>query len=149
MLTTVSRVIRTLRHSPVFAAVAILSLAAGIGLSTATFAIVDSMMNPKIPIADVDRLFREDLRFGNQKNRPSILEQVRALEALPGIERAGVSTGGFNLAVSANDVQTWLGVQTTTPDFFATLGVTPVIGRIPSGEEIRQQSAVVLTNSAW
>lgn len=149
MLTTVGRVIRTLHRSPVFAAVAVLSLAAGIGLSTATFAIVDSMARPKIPIADVDRLFREDLRFGNQKNGPSILAQVRGLEALPGIERVGVSTGGFNVAVSANDAQTWLGVQTTTPDFFATLGVAPAIGRLPSGEEIRQQSAVVLTNSAW
>lgn len=149
MIATLARAVRTLHRSPVYAAVATLSLAVGIGLSTATFAIVDSMMNPKIPVTDVDRLFRENLRLGNQKHPPSILDQVRALEALPGIERVGVSTGGRTFAVTVNDVQTWLGVETTTPDFFATVGVTPAIGRNPTGDEMRQQTAVVLTQSAW
>src|ERR1039457_2635595 len=104
MLSTLNRSIRVLRRSPAFAAVATLSLAVGIGLSTATFAIVDSMLKPKIAIADVDRLFRESLRLGNQKHPPSIVEQVRALESLPGIEAVAVMTGGDAGSIVANGV---------------------------------------------
>src|ERR1019366_5745169 len=106
-------------------------------------------LNPKIPISDVDRLFRESLRLGNQKHPPSILEQVRALESLPGIEHVGVMTGGYTVSIVENGVQSWLGFETTTPDFFKTIGVAPFLGRVPSDEEIRAKSAVVVTTSAW
>lgn len=88
-------------------------------------------------------------RLGNQKHPPSILEQVRALESLPGIERVGVMTGGYTVSIVANGVQSWLGFETTTSDFFATVGVAPLLGRVPSDEEIRAKSAVVVTTSAW
>ena len=150
MLTTIGRVVRSLRRSPVFAAVATLSLAVGIGLSTATFAMVDSMLYPKIPIADVDRLFRESLRLGNQKHPPSIFEQVRALESLPGIERVAVTTGSTeHLRVTANGVESYPFIARTTPSFFATIGVTPLLGRVPNEAESRTGSAVVLSVSSW
>ena len=149
MLSTLNRSIRVLRRSPVFVAVATLSLAVGIGLSTATFAIVDSTLRPKIDVADVDRLFRESLRLGNQKHPPSILEQVRALEALPGIEGVAVTTGMERAGVETNGVVSWMVIANTTPNFFSTIGVRPLIGRFPSADEIQAKSAVMLTSSSW
>ncbi|MFI5233480.1 MAG: ABC transporter permease [Gemmatimonadales bacterium] len=139
-----------MRRAPVFVAVATLSLAIGIGLSTATFAVVDSMLYPKIPIADIDRLFRANLRLGDQKHPPSTLEQVRALEGIPAVERVTAVTGSFDrVRVSVDGVDSYASLARTTPDFFATVGVAPAIGRLPSDEEIRTKSAVVLSASAW
>jgi predicted permease len=150
MITTIGRTIRQLRRSPAFAAVATLSLAVGLGLSAATFAMVDSMLHPKIPIADVDRLFRANLRFGNQKHPPSILEQVRALELLPGVERV-TAIAGYSERVRADvdGVESYPTFARTTPDFFATIGVAPRLGRLPNNDEIGARSAVVLSASAW
>ena len=44
MLTEIRYAIRTLKNSPVFAAVAILSLALGIGANTAIFTLVDQLL---------------------------------------------------------------------------------------------------------
>ena len=148
MLTTLKRTIRSLRRSPVFVAVATLSLAVGLGLSTATFAIVDSTLHPKIPLAELDRLFWEELRLGNQKHPPSQLEQVEAISALPGIERvSAVATTNSRVIADGNETIQYLSYS--TPEFFATIGVTPGLGRLPSEDEIRAQSAVVLTLPAW
>jgi predicted permease len=142
--------VRGLRRSPGFTGVATLSLAVGIGLSTSTFAIVDSMLNPKIPIAHVERLFRESLRFGNQKHPPSTLEQVRALEALPGIEQvAVVASSGMRSPVVANGVESYPVVVHVTQNVFSTIGVTTSLGRLPSGDEIRAKNAAVLSSTAW
>jgi putative ABC transport system permease protein len=142
--------LRGLRRSPAFTAVAVLSLAVGIGISTATFAMVDSMLNPKIDIANVDRLFREQLRLGNERNPPPIVEQVRALEALPAIERvAVVSQTMERLPVTANFIESYPVVTHATQSFFATIGVVPVLGRLPSDDEVASKSAVVLSASAW
>ena len=144
--------LRGLRRSPGFTGVATLSLAIGIGLSAATFAIVDSMLNPKIPIAGIDRLFRANLRFGNQRNPPPPLEQVRALQALPGVERVGMmGFDGVPHVIIANGVQSipQPSIMRYTPSFFATIGVTTAMGRFPSDDEVRAKSVVVLNNSAW
>lgn len=142
--------VRGLRRSPGFAGVAVLSLAIGIGLSTATFAIVDSMLNPKIPIANVDRLFQVKLRFGNQRNPPPPREEVRALAALPGVERVGVMAASGNRGtIVANGRQSFPALMRYTPDLFATIGVKTVMGRFPSDDEVRAQSAVVLSNGLW
>jgi hypothetical protein len=49
---------RSLRRSPAFAASAILTLAIGIGGSTATFSIVDAVLLRPLPFRDPDRLVR-------------------------------------------------------------------------------------------
>ncbi len=150
MFATLHRTIRTLRRAPGFVAVATLSLAVGIGLSTATFAFVDSALNPKIPLADIDRLFVQHLRLGDQRHPPSILEQVNALAALPGVERATVmATSITGNGISVDGAEKYAYVSRTTPDFFATLGVVPTLGRLPSEEETRQQSAVLVTADVW
>jgi putative ABC transport system permease protein len=137
---------RGLRRSPGFAGVATLSLAIGIGLSTATFAIVDSMLNPKIPIANLDRLFEVKLRFGNQRNPPPLREEVRALAALPGVEGVGVTAAYIEPGTFVTNGRQ---VMRYTPKFFATIGVKTMIGRFPSDDEVRTKSAVVLSSSAW
>src|SRR5689334_11892854 len=48
--------LRAIRRSPLFAAVAILSLALGIGANTAIFSLMDQLMLRKLPVRDPDQL---------------------------------------------------------------------------------------------
>ena len=50
--------VRTLRTSPAFAAVAMLTLALGIGATTAIYSVVDTILLQPLPYADSDRLMR-------------------------------------------------------------------------------------------
>src|SRR5882672_1086593 len=48
--------LRTLRRSPLFATVAILSVALGIGANTAIFTLIDQVLLRRLPVTDPDRL---------------------------------------------------------------------------------------------
>ena len=50
--------LRQLRLSPVFTLTAALTLALGIGVTTAIFSLVDSVMLKSLPVADPSRLYR-------------------------------------------------------------------------------------------
>src|SRR5436305_644579 len=56
MLRDVRYALRTLRNAPQFAAVAILTLALGIGLATAVFTVADALLLRRLPIRDQDRV---------------------------------------------------------------------------------------------
>jgi predicted permease len=54
----VAYAVRTLRHSPGFAAVAVLTLAIGIGATSAVFSVVHAVLLDSLPYRDADRLYR-------------------------------------------------------------------------------------------
>src|SRR5260370_32912045 len=72
LLAEVRYALRVLRRSPVFAAVAILSLALGIGAHTAIFTLMDQIVLRKLPIKDPDSLvmlFQTGLNMGSNMGR--------------------------------------------------------------------------------
>ncbi len=68
--------IRALRVSPGFAAVAILSLALGIGANTAIFSLVDSVILKTLPVNHPEQLVQITMGRSNYSTNP-IWEQVR------------------------------------------------------------------------
>ena len=78
-----SRAFRSLRRAPGFVAISVLSFAVAIGLSSAVFSILDTMLHPTVPYEHKSRLFKPRLQHGNQKDMPSVSVRLEAYRAIP------------------------------------------------------------------
>ena len=136
MLHEIRLAIRSLRTTPVVTAVAVLSLALGIGANTAIFSLVDSLLLRALPVRQPDRLVMLSNAASRNVNGWSypVWEQLhRRPELFESI--AGWSTTRFNLATGA-ETQFVDGLW-TTGSFFETVGVHALLGRTFSEEDDR------------
>src|SRR5712692_7616959 len=69
--------LRALRSSPGFAAVAILSLALGIGANTAIFSLIDSVMLKTLPVSHPEQLIVVTNSLNKESFTNPIWEQIR------------------------------------------------------------------------
>src|SRR5580658_744267 len=142
---------RILRRNPAFTAAAVLSLALGIGATTAVFSIADTIFLRPLPYADSGQLVWVAIRYGDLefvpspdyvawrrdnrafRNMAATQTHLSATMLLGGSEPAEVVTG----RVSAN--------------FLDTFAVAPAIGRSFRAEEElpNGRRAVVLANQFW
>ena len=126
-MTDIRDAFRTLRATPIVSAVAILSLALGIGANTAIFSILDTLMLRTLPVASPDRL--AVLGIGNS-GRDSwtnpIWEQIRDRRDL--FEGAFAYSGSrFNLS---NTAQTeYVDGFWASGRVFEVLGIPAILGR--------------------
>ncbi len=122
----------SLRKSPAFAAVAILTLGLGIGTNSAIFSIVNAVMLKPLELPDSDRLVfvNGEMRVRNVPYFPSSPADWRDLndetDLLEGI--AAYATFNNTLKGRGRDAEQ-VSVATTTRNFFAVAGVGPFIGR--------------------
>ncbi len=115
--------LRALRATPVITAVAILSLALGVGANTAIFSLVDSVMLRSLPVRDPERLvFLTDGSWTNP-----IWEQIRDRQHELFEGATAYSGSQFNLA-SGGEAQLVVGLYASGA-FFDVLGVEAVLGR--------------------
>lgn len=127
---------RLLKNSPGFAAIAILSLALGIGANTAIFSIMDAVMLKYLPVRDPGQLYQ--ITTGLQKNAfftNPIWEQVRDRQDVFSGAFAW-STARFNVA-SGGEVKDVQGLY-ASGGFFSTLGVSAVAGRTFAASDDRR-----------
>src|ERR1700751_5187780 len=130
------------RQSPVFTAAAILTLALGIGGTTAIFTLIHAVMLRSLPVADPERLYRigdgDDCcvesgpqdRWGmfsfplyeRLKSQAPEFEEVAALRAAGG----GVSVRGEGVEMAARLLRS----EYVTGNYFSTFGVRPFAGRL-------------------
>jgi putative ABC transport system permease protein len=127
--------LRTLRATPIVTAVAIVSLALGIGANTAIFSLVNSLLLRSLPVREPDRLVllrsRETSGYPewsypvwNQiQQRPQLFESALAWSP---VARANFLVDGI-----AKKADGFL----ASGSFFDTLGVTALIGRTFSGAD--------------
>ena len=151
--------VRMLRRSPGFTAIAVLSLALGIGANTAIFQLLDAVRLRSLPLRDPQALAEvriEDMTgargsFSYSYNAVTnpIWEQIRdRQQSFSGIAAWGKA--GFNLAQGGevrNAKALWV-----SGNFFNVLGVAPALGRaFTAADDTRGCSApgVVISNSFW
>ncbi len=128
--------VRQLRLNPGFTAVAVLSLALGVGANTAIFQLLDAVRLRTLPVANPQELAYVDLAKGSLRSgwfstRSARLtytqwEQIRTLQQSFSGTMAW-SASRFNLA-AGGEARYAQGLYVTA-DFFRVLGVQPILGR--------------------
>ncbi|HWS54925.1 MAG TPA: ABC transporter permease [Pyrinomonadaceae bacterium] len=143
--------LRMLRRKPGFAAVAVLTLALGIGANAAIFSVVDAVLLRPLPYPEPGRLVSlyESLPQGGtgSVSVPNLLDWRAQSDVFTGI--AAYQYGDFNLQEGDQPVRA-VGV-TVTPNFFDVLGVAPQLGRAFVGGEdaAGRHRVVVLSDGLW
>lgn len=147
MLAHLKRVSRSLRSSPGYAIASIASVAIGLGLSTATFAFIESVRTTAPESPDAARIYTERLRFGG-RNYPSIGDRVRALSTMAGVEGVAVSIRSFGAEVHTREMQRVRTVFVTN-NYWQLQSVVPRLGRLPSDADAQIGEQVIVTDETW
>src|SRR5215469_4473900 len=143
--------LRTLRKSPGFAAVALFTLALGIGANTAIFSVVYGVLLRPLPYRDSGRLVilnatnpRVGMVSVSQMNFEDWRRQSHAFS-----EMASVYGVHFNLS-GTNQPQSISGIA-VTPNFLTMSGVRPILGRDFSASEEKAGTppVVLLSYPLW
>ncbi|MGH9838934.1 MAG: ADOP family duplicated permease [Blastocatellia bacterium] len=142
---------RGLRRNPGLAIIAIVTLSLGMAASIVVFSIFEAVLLRSLPFRDTDRLV-----------------QIWETRLKRGIDQMGFSKGNFwdvrtqnhsfeEVAAILYDEYILTGsgpakkvsVNLVTPNFFRTLGVSPILGRSFSDEDKEDDFVVILGNSFW
>jgi len=129
---------RMLAKSPGFTAVAVLTLALGIGANTAIFSMVHGVLIRPLPFQDPGRLFtlwERNVKMGYEQNPPAAAN-FRDWRERNGVfeQMAAFDSHTFNLAEGGNPER--VDGAIVSPGLFELLGVKPVWGRtISNGED--------------
>ena len=144
--------IRILLKNPGFAAVAVFTLALGIGANTAIFSVVNAVLLRPLPYTDPDRLALIRISLGKDKFYPSISgfelasfrEQSRMFESFEAIWTA-------NKRLSRDNGPEHVRVGLVTWNYLKQLGVAPVLGRhfLPEEDLPDGQSHIMLSYGLW
>ena len=147
--------IRTLRKSPAFAATAVLSLALGIGASTAIFSLIDALLLRLLPVRDPQELVQLTIA-GVPRANPPLLENfsyplVKALETRHELFNGLCGFTGGRFPVGANDSVEETPGAWVAGAFYETLGLQPAAGRLLTRDDDRLGStpAAVITDGYW
>jgi putative ABC transport system permease protein len=141
--------LRALRSAPGFAAVAILSLALGIGANTAIFSLIDSVMLKTLPVSHPEQLLqvRTPAGFDDVFTNP-LWEQIRDRQDVFATLFA-YSRTRYNLA-TGGEVRNVEGSR-VSGQYFETLGVQAVLGRTLTAADDKRGCAgtAVLSHDFW
>ena len=142
---------RTLAKSPGFAAVAVLTLALGIGVNTAIFSVVYAVLLRPLPYDRPEQLAFIWSSFQSAPSRaptsgPALFEIQHRSRRLQEVGAIWVGNGTFTGEVNPEQVK----VAFVTASFLKVLGVHPALGRVfMPEEESGGRPAMVLTYGLW
>lgn len=122
---------RVLRKTPAFTSVAVLTLALGIGATTAIFSVVDGVLLRPLDYRDSGRIVSLGTRSRETGRETSRLTggDLLDLGELGGTFEAISAYWGGEIGVQVAGRGEFLGVYFVEPSFFRVFGVTPVAGR--------------------
>ena len=144
--------LRTLRQSPGFSLIAILTIALGIGATTAIFSVVDATLLHPLPYPQPEQLVRleDDLPgVGAQDVGMSVPE-------LHDFQRSGIfqyvsPIGGGDVNLTGGSQPLRISFLNVAPNYFAVLGVKAQLGRTfdPDDQTPGFTLEAVLSNGLW
>lgn len=134
---------RMLRKSPGFTAVAILTLALGIGANTAIFSVINGVLLSPLPYKNPEQL----VVIKENDSLPNVMDIQRQVSAFS--QGGGINVEPLDYTGATEPVQVKVGH--IDAGFLETLGVQPMLGRIISrGEDVRGGPRLAMvSNHFW
>jgi predicted permease len=154
MLQDLRHSLRQLGKNPGFTLAAVVSLALGIGATTAVFSVVYAALIHPFPYRDADRIVRLTVESKTGNEGPVLLnqQQIRTVRQSPAVEDL-IATDDRSLSLTGGDYPEEVQATSITPNGFDFLGVPPLLGRgIQSSDAIDRQDpqpVVVLSYKFW
>ena len=145
--------LRMLRKSPGFAAVAILTLALGIGANTAIFSVLDAVVLQPLPFASPNRLVHLTGKFtlGDQAgiSPPDYVDYRAANRTFDQMAVLNYETAISNLSGNVNPQQ--VTDSFASWNLFDALGIPPLLGRsfAAADEQVPQPQVAILGKGIW
>jgi len=147
--------LRSLRHSPGFAAAAVFTLAIGIAANSAIFSAVDSVLLRGLPFPRADRLvmlWESNPKFGWHQQDTAVAnvldwrDQVRAFTDV-----AFWGDGGSSVTLTGSGPPALLHAAGVSGNFFSVLGVNAERGRVLRDKETWKsgEAVVVISHRLW
>ncbi len=144
--------VRMLRKNPGFTAIAVLTLALGIGVNTSMFTGLHSLLVPKLPYLESDRLVRVYRTSSHSQRWPhspgNFLDQQEQNSVFE--RMAAVNERSFNLSEPGYPAER-LRAMEATADLLPMLGIQPLVGRgfMPEEDRPGQNNVIILNHGFW
>ncbi|MGC2694527.1 MAG: ABC transporter permease [Candidatus Angelobacter sp.] len=141
---------RQLRRAPGFTVTVVLTLALGIGATTAIFSLVESILLRPLPFSDPDRLVLLGDHLGTGPNTPVTAREIGTYST---VTSAFSSLGGYissTYELSGGTSPEEVHAARLTASIFPTLGIHPILGRVfTQQEEDSHQPVTVISYAVW
>ena len=150
--------LRTLRRAPTFTLTAILTIALGVGANTAIFSVVHGIVFKPLPFPQPEQLVRVWSANPGADSRQAPVSAVdlddwRAQRSrIADIGGWWFADGGSGVDLTGSGDPQRLSVAFVSPGFFPTLGVQPLLGRLPREDEMIRggdDKVIVLAHGFW
>ncbi len=145
--------LRSLRKRPGATVIALITLAVGIGVNTAIFSAVDSVLLRPLPLKEPERLvsiWEQGLREGVSQNEvaPANYFDLRSQNQV--FDGVG-AFGDLSINLTGEGEPERLEGQVVTANVLSILGVQPALGRtfLPEEDQVGQHRVVVLSDALW
>jgi putative ABC transport system permease protein len=142
--------LRQLRNSPGFSALAVLTLAFGIGANTAMFTVVESVLIRPLPYAHSNRLIRIGPPNGSGMSNTSWLNYRDIRDQTKNMDAVGCYAEDVGV-VRGKDGSVTVVTPGVTPSVFNMLGARPLLGRTFTEEEAQPggPQTTVISEGLW
>ena len=148
--------LRMLAKSPGFTAIAVLTLALGIGANTALFSVINATLLTRVPYPNASRMVLVWQTYGgnssdtvNIVSAPNIWDIQKQNTVLGPVGIFDSAGKGYNLGLGSNAGR--VGGIRVSAAFFTVLGIKPLLGRtfLPEEDAAGKDNEVVLTYGLW
>jgi putative ABC transport system permease protein len=143
--------LRTLMKSPGFTAVAVLTLALGIGANTAIFSFVNAVLLRPLPYENADRLVFLSERSEQVPGMSIAMENFKDWRSSNTVFEHMLAYCGEDVVLTGTGEPERLKLREVTAGLFPTLGVKPILGRPLTAEDDKIGAApvVLLSDGFW
>jgi predicted permease len=140
---------RILAKRPGFTAIALITLALGIGVNTIVFSVVNALTLRPMKIKEPERLVRCKTAAGNGLLPPAVFEKMREENSI--FTDVMAFTLGGHCTLTLGDLTRPAGRMFVSSNYFSVLGVAPARGRyfLPVEEKSGTETIGVLSHGTW